>query len=202
MLSESQEYQLQILRDIHEVSCLCSTNIYVWGGLVIDILEGYFLREHHDIDCFTLNLLDVKNDMDDAFKQKGYLTEYISDIDMFKVNRYGCKVGFNRLEIAGDTAMWRHIGNEGTVYFPLSWLSKTPVNFYGIPILISGAEFEYAIKAKVKLLSPIWELRDKDFKALDYWTQKLRLRNVDTANLLRQIWSDNPYWRKKGYREY
>jgi hypothetical protein len=31
---------------------------------VLDIVEGYFLREHHDIDGFTLNLLDVKNKMD------------------------------------------------------------------------------------------------------------------------------------------
>ncbi len=201
MMSERQKLQLQVLKDIYEVSCSCSTKTWIWGGLVIDILEGHFIREHNDIDCFSLNLLDVKNGMDTLFKQRGYATEYLSDVDMFKIDLHGCHAAFNRLEIDKDVAMWRHIGNEGTLFFPMAWLNKSPFSFYDIPTLVSGIEFEYVIKAKVKLLSPIWDLREKDTEALEYWTQKLRLGNVPLDELLKQVWSDNPYWRRLGYQD-
>lgn len=196
MISERQKLQLQVLKDIFEVSCSCSTKTWIWGGFVIDIFEGYFLREHHDIDCFSLNLLDVKNGMDTLFKQRGYTTEYLSDFDMFKIDLHGIKAAFNRLENDKDVAMWRHIGNEGTLFFPMAWLNKTPINFYNIPTLVSGLEFEYVIKANVKLLSPIWDLRKQDIKALEYLTRMLKLRNMSSDDLLKQVWSDNPYWRK------
>jgi hypothetical protein len=198
MLSDWQKQQLQILKDIYEVSRSCSTNTYVWGGLVMDIFEGRFLREHHDIDCFTLNLLDVKSDMNVLFKQKGVSTEYLSDIDMFKIDQHRCEAAFNRLEIDNDVAMWRHIGNEGTFYFPRVWLEKRTRYFYDTPVLVSGIEFEYSIKTKVKLLSPIWELRENDLKALEFWNRKFVDQNINPENLLKQIWSDNPYWRKRG----
>jgi hypothetical protein len=35
----------------------------------------------------------------------------------------------------------------------------------------------------------------------EYWNKKLDDQNIDPENLLRQVWSDNPYWRKKGYQE-
>lgn len=201
MVSERQKIQLQILKDIYEVSCLCSTNTWIWGGLVMDVLEGCFLREHRDIDCFSLNLLNVKHRMDTLFKERGYTTDYLSDFDMFKIDLHGCHAVFNRLEIDKDVAMWRHIGNEGTLFFPAVWLNKTPVSFYNIPALVSGMEFEYVIKAKVKLLSPVWELRKQDNAALEYWIQKLELRDIDTDDLSKQVWSDNPYWRKMGYHD-
>ena len=164
----------------------------------MDIFEGRFLREHHDIDCFTLNLLDVKSDMNVLFKQKGYSTEYLSDIDMFKIDQHRCEAAFNRLEIDNDVAMWRHIGNEGTFYFPRVWLENRTRYFYDTPVLVSGIEFEYSIKTKVKLLSPIWELRENDLKALEFWNRKFVDQNINPENLLKQIWSDNPYWRKRG----
>lgn len=201
MLSESQKYQLQLLKDTSEISDLCSTKTYIWGGLVIDIVEGYFLREHHDIDGFTLNLLDVKHKMEMLFQQRGYATSFLNDFDILRVEINGCYAAFNRLEVDNNVAMWRHIGNEGTVYFPCTWLENKPRYFYDIPVLTLGIEFEYSIKAKVKLLSPVWELREKDIKALEYWNKKLSDQNINSENLLRQVRSDNPYWRKKGYKE-
>jgi hypothetical protein len=201
MLSDRQKQQLQGLNDIYEISRSCSTNSYIWGGLVMDIFEGCFLREHRDIDCFTLNLLDVKSDMNVLFQQKGYSTKFLSDIDMLQIERDGCHAAFNRLEIDNDAAMWRHIGNEGTFCFPRVWLENRTRYFYDTPVLVSGIEFEYSIKTKVKLLSPIWELRENDLKALEYWNKKIRDQNINPENLLTQIWSDNPYWRKKGHKE-
>jgi hypothetical protein len=68
--------------------------------------------------------------------------------------------------------------------------------------LISGPEFEYAIKAKVSLLSPEWQLRETDKKALEYYRDIINKRNITPESILNQVWSDNPYWREKGYKEY
>jgi hypothetical protein len=201
MLSNTQKQQLQTLSDISEISGLCSTKTYVWGGLVMDILEGRFLREHRDIDCFTLNLLDVKKNMDLHFTQRGYSTDFIQGIDMYEVQKNGCRVAFNLLEIENEIAMWRHIGNDGTLYFPEVWLRNSSKAFYETRLLISGIEFEYSIKAKVMLLSPEWQLRESDKRALDYYTKALKEQNIAPESVLNKVWSDNPYWRKKGYKE-
>jgi hypothetical protein len=202
ILSERQKHQLKFLDDIYEISCVCSTKTYIWGGLVMDALEGRFLREHKDIDCFTLNLLDVKDDMDAMFKERGYATEFSTDIDMFQIHKDGYGAAFNRLEFNDETAMWRHIGNEGTLYFPRIWLEDTPRNFYDTYVYISGIEFEYCIKARVKLLSPIWQLREKDTEASEYYAKLLIEKKVSLESVLRLVWSDNLYWRKRGYTEY
>lgn len=57
-----------------------------------------------------------------------------------------------------NIAEWKHIGNDGSVFFPADWLDKTPRDFYGIKVLTSGIRFEYAIKTKVKMLTPEWEV--------------------------------------------
>jgi hypothetical protein len=199
MISERQKHQLQILSDIYDVSCECSTKTYIWGGLVIDILEGRFLREHRDIDCFTLNLMDCKVDFDTMFKERGYSTEFQTGIDMFQIHKDGCGAAFNRLEYENETAMWRHIGNEGTFYFPRAWLEENPRDFYNIKVLVSGIEFEYCIKARVELLSPVWRLREKDKEVLEYLAILLKGKKVSADSVLERVWSDNPYWRKKGY---
>lgn len=202
MLSQNQNQQLQTLKDIYNISNQCSTKTYIWGGLVMDVMEGRFLREHRDIDCFTLNLLDVKDNIDRLFLQWEYETTFVKDIDMYKVQKGACRVAFNRLEIENETAMWRHIGDYGTLYFPKAWLKDIPMAFYDSRILVSGIEFEYAIKAKVKLLSPEWELRESDKNALIYFTNALEKLNIDPESVLQNTWSDNPYWRNKGYEEY
>ena len=192
MLSETQKMQITMLQDIFEISESCNTKTYVWGGLVIDILEGRFLREHGDIDGFTLNLLDVKEESDAFFKRKGYTTEFTPGIDMYKITTGACHAAFNRLEIEKDTAMWQHIGNEGTVYFPANWLNNTPLSFYESRAYISGPEFEYSIKARVNLLSPEWQLRDTDKATLDYFRKILEQRGLSTDTVLHKVKSDNP----------
>jgi len=202
MLSENQVLQLRFLRDIFEISRLFSTKTYVWGGLVIDILEGRFLREHGDIDCYTLNLLDVREAINELFLRRGYATEFVPGLDMYTVKNKGCHAAFNRLEMNDKTAMWRHIGDKGTLFFPRVWLKDTPPAFYDTSVYISGIEFEYAIKAKVEILSPEWHLRETDKISLDYYTQALKQQNISPESVLSQVRSDNPYWREKGYKGY
>jgi len=201
-LSESNRQQLALLRDIGEVSGLCGTRTYIWAGLVRDVLCGAFLRDHNDVDGFTLNLWDVRHDMAASFRQKGYQVSFLEDLNFLRIDRDGVHAAFNRLEIEGDTAMWRHIGDEGTVYFPRRWLSDTPHPFYDTRVFVSGVEFEYAIKTHPELLSPLWKGREKDAEAIAWLQERLEEQEIDPDALLKEIWSYNPFWVQRGYPEY
>ena len=72
-ISTRNHRYLAFLKDIYDVSVACATTTYIWGGFTLDILEGHFLREHHDLDGFTLNLLDVRQEMTVLFEQRGYV---------------------------------------------------------------------------------------------------------------------------------
>jgi hypothetical protein len=191
-----------MLQDIYEISTTLETRTYIWGGMVVDILCGEFLRVHHDIDGFTLNLLSVKSDMATLLSRRGYGAEYADEYDMLTIRKGDLHAALNRLEIDGDTAMWRHVGDQGTVYFPVDWLSPDPRSFYGTSTYISGAEFEYAIKTNVHLLNPEWEPRDKDRFAIRFLSAELDRRGVDKAQVLSSIWSYTPFWAERGYPEY
>ncbi len=201
-LSEFNRHNLALLRDIYEVSTLCSTQTYIWAGLVRDILTGHFLRDHHDVDGFTLNLWPLREKLADLYRQRGYAVSFLDNMQFLRIDRDGTHAAFNRLEIDGDTAMWRHIGDQGTVYFPRRWLSDTPIHFYDVPVLVSGIEFEYAIKTHPHLLSPVWHGREKDVEAIAWLSQMLAEREIAPEDVLKQIWSYNPFWVKQGYPEY
>jgi hypothetical protein len=201
-LSDHQRLILQFLQDIYEVSAALSTRTHIWGGMVPDILCGRFLRDHHDVDGFVLNLLDVKDEMADLFSERGYTTAYADQIDMLRIEQGDLHAAFNRLEIEGDLAMWRHVGDHGTVFFPAGWLDLTPRCLYGVPVHISGVRFEYAIKTHVRLLSPEWEPRDKDRAALSFLASGMEQRGLDGTQVLSEIWSETPYWVERGYPEY
>ena len=150
-LSDRNRIHLEMLRDIFEVSQGCSTRTYMWGGIVVDILRGKFTREHHDLDGFTLNLLDVLEGIQSGYESRGYAVQYDTKYQILKIEKGGEHASFNRLEVEGEMAMWRHVGDYGTIYFPEVWLDETPRRFYGELTLTSGVKFEYAIKKNVKV---------------------------------------------------
>lgn len=201
-LSPSNRVQLALLRDIYEVSHLCGTRTYIWAGLVRDIVSGHFLRDHGDVDGFTLNLWQLRDDLETLYRQRGYAVSYLNNVQFMCIERDGVHATFNRLEVDGETAPWRHIGDQGTVYFPRQWLSDMPLQFYDTPVLISGIEFEYAIKTHPQLLSPTWHGRDKDIEAIAWLSERLAERQIAPEDVLRHIWSYNPFWAKRGYPEY
>jgi hypothetical protein len=193
---------LQILKDIYDVSCECNSATYVWGGFTLDVLEGRFLRKHHDLDGFTLNLLDIRQEASRRYADRGYLIEYSEDFDILAISRDGYHAAFNRLEVDGETAMWRHIGNAGTVYFPARWLDPAPRDFCGVPVLLAGAEFDYVLKTNVGMLNPQWVLRDKDRAAVARLEEILATTGSEPEEFLRHVWSYNPFWARRGYPEY
>ena len=200
--SEHQQAYLHLLHDIYEISTALGTQTYIWGGMVIDILCGEFLRVHNDIDGFTLNLLSVKDKMTLMFSDRGYKTSYASAYDMLKIEKDDFHAAFNRLEVDGDSAMWRHVGEQGTITFPTNGLDKTPRSFYGVKCYISGIRFEYAIKTNALLLNPEWWLRDKDRFTINYLKTELARNNIRESDVISQISSFTPYWIQKGYPEY
>ena len=168
----------------------------------MDILRGEYLRDHHDIDGFTLNLLSVKDDMAALFIKRGYTISYAGAYDMLRIDRGDLHAAFNRLGIEDSRAKWRHVGDQGTVVFPADWLDPVPRRFYGVRAHISGVRFEYAIKTHVRLLSPEWKLREQDRAALLVLKAELTRAGLDEAQILSNIWSHTPYWVERGYPEY
>lgn len=201
-ISKGNRRQLEFLRDIYEVSASCSTKTYIWGGLTIDIFEGRFLREHGAVDAFTADLLERMGELTRLYEERGYRTEFRDEWHMFEVWKDDFHAGFNRLETDHGIAMWRHIGEHGTVYFPSAWLDDVPRAFYDVQVYTSGIQFEYAIKTNVRLLSPEWQPRQKDIEAAQYLARALQDQGLDEEDVLRHIWSYSPYWTRKGYEEY
>ncbi len=193
---------LTLLSDIHDVSVACATTTFIWGGLTLDVLTGRFLREHHDVDGFTLNLLDVLPEMTARFEALGYTVRFLSDFHILRVAQGEVHAGMNRLERDGERAMWRHIGDQGTVFFPFAWLDGAPRDFCGVPVTTAGVELDYALKANVRLLSPEWAPREKDVQARAILEEELVRRGIAPEDVLARVWSVNPFWAARGYAEY
>ena len=84
---ESNQAYLNLMHDIYEVSIICSTKTYIWGGLTTDIFEGRFLREHGDLDGFVENMMFILENLIIEYKNRGYVTEFRNDINMlYKLN--------------------------------------------------------------------------------------------------------------------
>lgn len=201
-VSANNRGYVEFLRDIGEVSTACGTRTYIWGGFTIDILEGRFVREHHDLDGFTLNLLDVLPEITALYAARGYVTEFREDIDMLTIRKDGLHASFNRLEVDGPIAMWRHIGDEGTVYFPVEWLDTTPRDFYGVSVYSAGIQLDYALKTNIRMIHATWTLREHDHAAIAALERMMAQYDLDPEDFLRHVWSFNPYWVKQGYPEY
>jgi hypothetical protein len=200
--STNNRRYLTFLEDICAVSLACKTRTYIWGGFTLDIFEGRFLREHHDLDGFTFNLLELLPELTNQFEQAGYTTTFREDIHMLVIEREGLHAAFNRLDIDGEIAMWRHIGDEGTVYFPVNWLDAAPRDFYSTQVYSAGLQLDYALKTNIRMTHATWELREKDCAAIAQLEEALAARALDPEQFLREVWSYNPFWAKRGYSAY
>jgi len=201
-LSPNNQRYLGFLKDIYEVAVACGTTTYIWGGFTLDLVAGQFLREHHDLDGFTLNMLDVLPALMEHYAQRGYTPSFRDDIDMLVIAKDGLHAAFNRLELDGEIAMWRHAGDEGTVYFPVTWLDAAPRDFYDTRAYSAGLRLDYALKTNIRLTHATWEPREKDRVALVRLEAALAAADLDPEVFLRQVWSFNPFWAKRGYPEY
>lgn len=200
IMPESNRRYLEFMRDIYAASGACGVKTYIWGGLTADIWEGRFLREHGDLDGFTENMMEVLYPLMDEYHSRGYETEFRSGFNMLIIKKNGLHACFSPLDKDGEEAMWRHIGEWGTVYFPGEWLDREPRNFLGVNVYTAGLCFEYAIRKLMPLLNPGWVCeREKDREKRVYLEEKMAESGIDIHRTLERIWSYNPYWMKKGY---
>jgi len=202
MLSEKNQQYLSMLDDIYHVSNAFGIKTYIWGGLALDLWEGRFLREHGDLDGFVENLEEYLVLLMKEYQKRGYEAKFISDFSMLEINRGLVHASFNPLKLDGNIAQWQHIGKEGSVYFPADWLDTAPRTFYTAKAYTAGIRFEYAIKTKISMLHPTWQLREKDRAAIRCMEKKLQEQGVTEDDIYPWIWSYNPYWYKRGYDDF
>ncbi|MBN2559235.1 MAG: hypothetical protein JXB33_10825 [Clostridia bacterium] len=198
-LSENNSKCLKFLKDIYEVSSEAETKTYIWGGLISDVAEGGFLREHGDIDGFTVDMMNKLHVLKTIYTERGYLVEFNSEFNILKISMNGLHATFNPLDIDENVAMWRHIGNQGTVFFPSEWLDMEPRRFCDINVYTAGILFDYGFRSIAGRCNPSWKEREKDKMAMAYLKEKIEGMGMDSSTILGKIWSYNPFWAKRGY---
>lgn len=169
-ISEKNHQYITMLADIFDISSSLGIKTFIWGGLTIDIWEGHFLREHGDLDGFVENLIECLESVTSEYLKRGYKVTFNSEILMLEVEKDLVHASFNPLKINAKIAEWKHIGNDGSVFFPFEWLDGIPRLFYN---------------TKVLMLHPKWQLREKDQLAVKYMEEKM-----EAEKYLRKIFTN------------
>jgi hypothetical protein len=190
---------IKMIEDLYSVTNIFHAKAYIWGGLVQDILEKKLLREHRDIDVFIEDLVEHLSEITNSMEKMKYQCKYNEEINMLVIYKNEKHFGINPLKINHDIAIWKHIGEKGFVVFPKEWLDEKERQFFDINVLTSGIKFEYSFRKIATHLNPQWKEREKDKIALEYYEQKIIENNIDKKELLKNIWSYNPFWLDYGY---
>jgi hypothetical protein len=201
-MTEKNKKHLDILKDIYAVSSGTGIKTFVWGGVAVDVLHGAFTREHDDLDCFTENLTENITELINRYETLGYSTQYFPDFWMLTIKKGDTHATFNSVRNVDGIAHWYHAGPRGTVFFPYDWLDREPLVFYGVNVYTFGIEMAYTLKNNVRLISPEWKLRDKDKADIATLEQIISSRGIDKNEIMKNVWSHNPYWYAKGYEAY
>ena len=202
MKNNNQKY-LEIIQDIYTVSSRLGLKTFIWGGFAVDILHGSFTREHDDLDGFTENLVENIDALKYQYESLGYSIKfYLEEFWMLSIEKDGVHATFNTVRNIAGIAHWHHAGPRGTVFFPYEWLDDKPTLFYEIPVYTFGINMAYILKTNVKLISPEWQPRDKDKADIAILEELLSARGINKNEILKKVWSHNPYWYAKGYEEY
>ena len=189
---------LSIFSELYEFSQATGYRCYIWGGFVQDILSGVILRTHKDIDCFIENLDTNIEIIEKYFYKKGYQCHFNSEFLMLTIEKYNQHVSINPIHFKDKLiAEWKHIGNQGSITFPIKWLDTEYRMFYNIPVLTAGSKFEYVFRELIEYLNPEWKPRIKDKSAKKYF----RKLEEDNRELFEEFTSYNPFWLKKGYAD-
>ncbi|MDR0272426.1 MAG: hypothetical protein LBI27_03815 [Clostridiales bacterium] len=193
---------LVMMMDIFTVSKGLGLKTYIWGGFAVDILHGEFTREHDDLDCFTENLVENHEELQRQYEALGYSVNYIEYVWMLQIEKGDIHATFNSVKNIDGIAHWHHAGMHGTVFFPYNRLDDLPRTFYGTLVYTIGEKMAYILKTNVRLISAEWTLREKDCLDISILENLLNSQGVDKNEIKKKVWSHNPYWFAKGYKDY
>ena len=181
MVSEKNQHILDAIKLVETISTNLGTTTWLWGGLVVDITQGDFLREHDDLDCLTMNLHQLKSQFSGMFKNLGWGTQNLENGDL-KLTKDNIKIHLGHIDLS-DKVTWTHNGEKGSLIFPVSWLSLETTEFRGVKTHVVLPELQYVLKKYPKLLNPEWETRDKDILDLKALEKILMKRDVEISTL-------------------
>jgi hypothetical protein len=201
-MTRKTQTHLKIIDDIYNVSTSLNLKSYIWGGFAVDILHGTLTREHNDLDCFTENLVENIDEITARYRALGYTADYLPDFWMLIIKKDDAHATFNSVKNMDGIAHWYHAGERGTVFFLYDWLDKEPHDFYGVKAYTFGVEMAYVLKNNVRLISPEWQLREKDKDDIAILEKIISSRNLCKEDIIKNVWSHNPYWYAKGYGDY
>ncbi len=193
---------LALLRDLWDVGEATGCKAWIWAGWAQDIREGRVLREHGDLDVFMLNMPDHLPELVAAFEARGIKTSFWNEFLLLKLERGTARCGINPLIERHGIAEWKHIGDQGSVFFPFEWLDAQPRDFLGVPALIAGTEFEYVFRTRIAATNPDWTPRPKDRQAATYWRAALAERGASCEEVLSRVWTYNPFFFHRGNPAY
>jgi len=186
MTSQREKDFLAAIILIEKFSKMLATVSYIWGGLSIDIYKRQFLREHSDIDYFVRDLQRISRHLQDLLLSEGWTVVAILNNHLLVAIKDNVKLHLGHIEV-DDVVKWKHNGNDGTITFPVSWLSENPVDFYGLKVHVVEPEFEYVIKSNPNLMNPKWTSRNKDRVEIEMLEDILVQRGVDNDSLISRM---------------
>jgi hypothetical protein len=96
----------------------------------------------------------------EAFSDHGWQTKHLLNGDL-SLKKEKIKLHWGNVQF-DESVKWAHNGEKGSLLFPLSWLSRHVVEFYGMEIHVVAPELQYVLKENPALLNPNWLMREKD----------------------------------------
>jgi len=69
-------------------------------------------------------------------------------------------------------------------------------------VYASGLCFEYGFRNIVNLLNPERKEHEKDRAAKEYLGRGIKEEGIEAKDILKCIWSYNPFWIRKGYNPF
>lgn len=181
-----QQY-LDAMALIETVSAELGTVPYLWGGWTVDIYHGRPTRAHGDIDCFVVDLHQHVPAFSERLLEAAWEVRTVLDGYLLAAKKDGVKLQLGHVEIRGSVVYWKHNGNEGTILFPVDWLSADPVPFLGITVHVAEPELGYVLKTNPSLMNPDWQPREKDRADIDLVTNVLLEKQVDLDALVSRV---------------
>ena len=154
---------LSAMKQVEVTSNALQTTSWIWGGLTLDIYQGYFMRSHHDLDLLTLQLHELVGPLTDRFQADGWQVRRLSNGDL-ELEKDSTGVQLGNVSFSREVR-WTHNGDIGSLFFPRDWLSQQSRRFYDVEIHVVAPEFQYVLLSHPELLNPQWVLREKDIAA-------------------------------------